>query len=94
MDEMQFMGYLISALVVLAGFIATIVKFIQPINKLNVTIQKLIDTMSNFEKEGAARDKRITKHGAEIDDLKKQVGEVKSDVRDIKTKMSMYHHED
>lgn len=91
MDEMQFMGYLISALVVLAGFIATIMKFLQPINKLNITIQKLIDTMDNFEKDGAARDKRITKQGDEINDLKTQVGDIKSDVRDIKTKMDFFH---
>ena len=86
MDEMQFMGYLISALMVLGGFIGLIIKFIQPINKLNVTIQQLIDTMANLKEQEDKQDKKLEKHDEQIDDLQGRMNTVE-------TKIKIYHHD-
>ena len=41
MDDLQFVGNVVTAVITLGGFIAVIIKFIQPINDLRVVIQKL-----------------------------------------------------
>lgn len=84
MDELQFLGYLITAVITLGGFIGIIMKFVQPINELRVAIQKLIDRMDASKDADEKRDKRLDEHGHEIDALKDRVGTVE-------TKMSMYH---
>ena len=85
-DSMQFMGYLVSAIITLGGFIAIIMKFIQPINDLRVVIQKLNDTIDTLKSDNASQNKRIEKHGEQIDSLEKKVGK-------IETKMELYHKE-
>lgn len=84
MNEMQFLGYLVTALITLGSFIAVIIKFTQPINDLRLLIQKLDDTITNLIKDGEKRDERIDTHGKEIDDLKDRV-------KTVETKMDMYH---
>lgn len=84
MDEMQFMGYLISAVITLGGFIAIIMKFVQPINDLRVVIQKLNDNIDAIKNQNETHEMRITKHGEEIDALDTRVGT-------LETKMDMYH---
>lgn len=86
MSEALLIGYAVTAVVILGGFIAVVQKFTQPINDLKVVIQRLIDTMDNLEKANDAQNKRLDKHGEEIDELR---GEVKT----IKAKMSLYHKE-
>lgn len=86
MNEVEFLGYLISALITLGGFIAAIVKFIQPINELRVVIQKLNDTIDALKDDTDILNKRIEKHGEQIDDLDHRVGK-------IETKIEMYHKE-
>ena len=86
MDEMQFLGYLISAVITLGGFIAIIMKFIQPINDLRVVIQKLNDNIDAIKNQNETHEKRITQHGKEIDKLDTRVGT-------LETKMGMYHGE-
>lgn len=85
-DNMQFMGYLVSAIITLGGFVAIIMKFIQPINDLRVVIQKLNDTIDTLKSDNASQNKRIEKHGEQIDNLEKQVDK-------IQIKMDMYHKE-
>lgn len=85
-DSMQFMGYLVSAIITLGGFIAIIMKFIQPINDLRVVIQKLNDTIDTLKSDNANQNKRIEKHGEQIDNLERKVGK-------IETKMELYHKE-
>lgn len=85
-DSMQFMGYLVSAIITLGGFIAIIMKFIQPINDLRVVIQKLNDTIDTLKSDNASQNKRIEKHGEQIDNLERKVGK-------IETKMELYHKE-
>lgn len=86
MNEIEFLGYLISALITLGGFVAVIMKFIQPINELRVVIQKLNDTIDVLKDDTDVLNKRIEKHGEQIDDLDHRVGK-------IETKIEMYHKE-
>lgn len=86
MNEMQFLGYLISALITVGGFIGVIMKFIQPINELRVVIQKLNDNIDALKNDNTQQNRRIEKHGEQIDDLEQRVGKVE-------TKIEMYHKE-
>lgn len=86
MDEMQFMGYLVSSIITLGGFVAIIMKFIQPINDLRVVIQKLNDNIDALKDDNTQHGKRIDKHGEQIDKLDHRVGK-------IETKIEMYHKE-
>ena len=86
MDEMQFTGQVISALITLGGFIAVIMKFIQPINDLRIVIQKLNDRLDAKNEQDETRDKRIEAHGQHIDKLDTRVGT-------LETKMNIYHKE-
>lgn len=86
MEEMQFLGMLISGLVTLGGFIAIIVKFIQPINDLRIVIQKLNDKLDTQTEKMENHDRRIEKHGLELDKLDNRVGK-------LETKMDIYHRE-
>lgn len=86
MDEMQFLGAVVTAVITLGGFIAIIQKFTQPINELRVVMQKLNDNIDALKNDNANQNKRIEKHGEEIDKLDKRVGK-------IETKIEFYHHE-
>lgn len=85
MDELQFLGYLITGVITLGGFIAIIMKFVQPINELRIAIQKLIDRMDASKADDDKRDKRLNAHSQEIDKLKGRVNKVE-------TKIDMYHN--
>lgn len=84
MDDIQFLGYLISAVITLGGFVAVIMKFIQPINDLRVVIQKLNDAIDAMKNDNLTQNKRIEKHGEQIDNLTNRVDR-------IETKVDMYH---
>lgn len=84
MDETQFLGYLVVAIVTLGGFVAVIMKFVQPINDLRVVIQKLNDSIDNITKNNERQSKRLDKHDEQIDKLDHRVGT-------IETKIDMYH---
>lgn len=86
MDELQFLGYLVSAIITLGGFVAVIMKFTQPINDLKVVIQKLNDNIDALRNDNDRQSKRIDKHGEQIDQLDNRVGK-------IETKIEMYHKE-
>ena len=84
MDELQFIGYLVSAIITLSGFIAVVTKFTQPINDLRIVIQKLNDAIDSLKNDNLLQNRRIDKHGEEIDKLDHRVGK-------LETKMDMYH---
>ena len=86
MDEMQFLGYLISAVITLGGFIAIILKFIQPINDLRVVIQKLNDTIDTLKNDNATQNKKLDEHSEKIDKLEHRADK-------MELKMKMYHKE-
>lgn len=86
MDEMQFLGFVVSAIITLGGFVAVIMKFVQPINDLRIVIQKLNDRLDAKNEQDETRDKRIEAHGQHLDKLDNRVGK-------LETKMSIYHKE-
>lgn len=86
MDEMQYLGIVITALITLGSFIALIMKFVQPINELRVVIQKLNDRLDAKNEQDETRDKRIDAHGMHLDNLDGRVGK-------LETKMNIYHKE-
>lgn len=87
MDELQFMGYLVSAVITLGAFIAVVIKFTQPINDLRVVIQKLNDNIDALQNDNTRQSKKIEKHGEQIDELDHRVGK-------IETKIEFCHHKD
>lgn len=86
MDEAQFLGYLIMAIVTLSGFIAVIQKITQPINDLRVVVQELRDCITSLRNDNTVQNRRLDKHGELIDEITKKVEK-------IETKVEMYHKE-
>ena len=86
MDEMQFLGMVISSLITLGAFIAVIQKFTQPINDLRVVIQKLNDKIDSLTADNQNQNRRLDKHGEKIDNLEHRVGrlETKNEIYSIK----------
>lgn len=84
MEETQFLGYLVTAVITLGAFVAVIQKLTQPINDLKVVIQELRDCISSIKSDNEAQNKRIEEHGKEIDKLRERVGKAE-------TKIEMYH---
>ena len=84
MNEIQFLGYLIMGIVTLGGFVAVVMKFVQPINDLRVVIQKLNDNIDSLNKNNDQQNKKIEKHDTQIEDLDNRVGK-------IETKVKIYH---
>lgn len=64
-----------SVIVVVIGFVCSLIAIITPIIKLSNTISKLNTTIDLFREEATAThnkfDERITNHGKEIDELEK-----------------------
>lgn len=86
MDELQFLGYLITAIVTLGGFIAVITKFTQPINDLRVVIQKLNDSIDTLKNTDNQHTKKIEQHDQKIEKLDHRVG-------DLEHKVDLYHRD-
>jgi peptidoglycan hydrolase CwlO-like protein len=84
MDQTQFLGYLVVAVVTIGGFIGVIMKFIQPINELRVVIQKLNDNIDSLKKNNDEQNKKLENHDTQIDKLDRRVGK-------IETKMDLFH---
>ena len=91
MDEMQMLGYIVTAIITLGAFVAVIQKFTQPINVLRVVIQKLLDKMESMEKGDQDRDEKIEKQGDELKEHGKEIGDLKNRVGKMETKMEFYH---
>lgn len=86
MSNPEFMGYLVSAVITLGGFVTLVIKFTKPMNDLLVAIQKLNDSIDAIKNDNDVQNKRITKHGEQIDNLDRRVGK-------IETKMDTYHRQ-
>lgn len=86
MDEMQLLGYAVTAIITLGGFIAVIMKFTQPINELRVVIQKLLDKIDSISKDNDEHGRVIAKHGEDITKLGTRVDK-------LETRMDIYHQE-
>lgn len=84
MGENEFLGYLISALITLGGFIAIVMKMVQPINELRIAIQELKDYITAMRENDKRRDEQISKHEERINQL-----ETRTDK--LETKVEMHH---
>ena len=95
MDNAQIVGYLIVGVITLGSFFGVVAKFTQPIkdiedkftksiNDLTLVIQELKIAINSLKESNNLVNKRLEKHGDEIDRLDKRV-------HDLETKMSMYH---
>lgn len=85
MDQTQFLGYLVTAIITLGSFVAVIQKLTQPINDLKVVIQELRDCISSLKSDNATQNRRLDEHGKDIDDLKDRMTKAE-------TKINMYHN--
>lgn len=81
MDNIQFIGTLISAVITLGAFVTIIMKFIQPINDLRIVIQKLNDIIDSLKKDNDTQNRRIEKHGEQIDKLDRRVGKIETKIK-------------
>lgn len=84
MDEAQFLGYLVMAVVTLGAFMLVVNRMTQPINDLKVVIQELRDCISSIKEDNAIQNRRIEEHGKQIDDLRTRINKVE-------TKVDLYH---
>lgn len=84
MDKLEFIGYLVSAIITLSSFIAVVMKFMQPINDLLIAVQKLNDSIDAIKNDNGVQNRRIEKHGEQIDNLDRRVGK-------IETKIETFH---
>lgn len=82
MNEVEFLGYLVLSIITLGGFVAVIVKFVQPINDLRVVIQKLNDCIDTLRNDNDVQNQRIKKHGEQIDNLNNRVGKIETKMED------------
>lgn len=84
MDSNTILGYVVTSIITLGGFIAVIMKFIQPINELRVVIQKLNDNIDVVKRDNEQQGKKIEAHDEKITELDGRVGR-------IETKIDVYH---
>ena len=80
MDDVVLIGYAVTAVVILGGFIGIIMKFTQPINDLRVVIQKLNDKIDSMIDDENELKVRVGKHGGEINELKTSVVKLEAKV--------------
>ena len=84
MEDATIIGYVVVAVITLGSFIKVVSNLTQPINELKIVIQELRDTIGTLRNDNLVQNKRLDKHGDEIDALKGRVSKVE-------TKMEMYH---
>lgn len=77
MEQAQLIGYAVTAIITLGSFIVVIQRFTQPINELRIVIQELKDCIKDINKENARHTERLDKHRDQIEELQKDVAEVK-----------------
>ena len=86
MDDMAFLGYLITGLGVIIAFVTSVAKvgnqFTQPLNELRIVIQKLNDSIDAMKEDSISQSRRLDRHGEHLDKLDNRVGklEVKMDI--------------
>ena len=80
MDDVILIGYAVTAVVVLGGFIGVIMKFTQPINDLRVVIQKLNDKIDSMIEDANELKTRVGEHGKEIDALGTRVCKIETQI--------------
>lgn len=84
MDEAQFLGYLVTAVITLGAFMLVIQRLTQPINDLKVVIQELRDCINALRNDSITQNKRLDEHSKAIDDLNMRLGKAEA-------KIDLYH---
>ena len=84
MNDATILGNAVLVIITLGSFITLIVKFTQPINDLKIVMQELRDCIEHLRNDNVVQNKRIEKHGIEIDELKGRM-------QKVETKIEMYH---
>ena len=74
MDDLQFVGNVVTAVITLGGFIAVIIKFIQPINDLRVVIQKLNDNIDSMKSDNEKQEMRMNKQDEGMRRREREIG--------------------
>lgn len=85
MDEYQLIGYVVSTLITLSGFVTVIIKFTQPINDLRLAIQKLSDSIDSMRTNAERQDRLIDEHETKIN-------EIDGRMTKLETKVNIYHN--
>lgn len=93
LEEAQLVGYLVLGVITLGSFITIVWKFTQPINELRVVIQKLNDNIDSLKNDNSIQNKRLDKHGQEIDNLDKNYHILDGRVGKLEDKIKIYHKE-
>lgn len=70
MDEFAVLGIVITSVVTIGGLFTIFAKFSKPINNLNINITKLNETIKTLLENEKVQNKRLDKHGEEIDRLR------------------------
>lgn len=65
--------FFVAIIPIVGGLVALIKTFTSPINKLEIAIERLIVMLEQMKHDDRNRDKRLDKHGEEIEDLQKNV---------------------
>lgn len=94
MDDLQFVGNVVTAVITLGGFIAVIIKFIQPINDLRVVIQKLNDNIDTMKSDNEKQEIRMNKHDEDISRHERDIGKLDTRVGKLETRVETLHKND
>lgn len=86
MNEVEILGYVLLALSTLGGFFILVQKITQPINELRLVVQELKGCISSIKEDADLQNKRLNKHGEEIDNLIRRMDK-------FETRMNLYHKE-
>jgi predicted nuclease with TOPRIM domain len=84
MDEYTFLGYLIPAIITLGGFVAFVMKMVQPINELRIVVQELKDCISAMRENDHRHDEQLKKH-------EEKIGQLETRTERLETRVKMYH---
>ena len=91
MPQEQLLGNIVLVVITLGSFITVIQKFTQPLNELKIVIQELKDCITTLRNDNEIQNKRIEKHGTEIDELKTKLNCIDKDIHLLKHGRSQYH---
>lgn len=91
MDYYLIFGMVAVALIAIAGIYFKIVSDTKanqkPLNDLNINIIRLSESIDHMRENDVVRDKRIEKHGEEIDSLEKRVYETEHELSNHETRI-------
>lgn len=78
-------------LMIILGFVATLIAIITPVIKLNTTITRLNATLESFQKQTTENHEelkgRVDRHGLELDEIRENQVEMKKEIEHINKHM-------